>query len=125
AGKNMKINYTVHVLSVKTRQQLEDELMQQVEAQKGIDEKLLQEYFATNNIQAEKTASGLCYKITKKGNGPLPNTGDSVSINYTGRLLNGQTFDSNVDPQFQHVQPFWFRLGMRQVIAGWDEGIAL
>jgi FKBP-type peptidyl-prolyl cis-trans isomerase len=50
-------------------------------------------------------------------------TGDTVSMNYTGRLENGTVFDSNVDPKFKHVEPFVFKLGAGQVIAGWDEGI--
>lgn len=49
--------------------------------------------------------------------------GDTVSMNYTGRLTNGTVFDSNVDPKFNHVQPFVFKLGAGQVIAGWDKGI--
>ena len=50
-------------------------------------------------------------------------TGDTVSMNYTGRLQNGTVFDSNVDPKFKHVQPFIFTLGAHQVIPGWDKGI--
>ncbi|MEK7080795.1 MAG: FKBP-type peptidyl-prolyl cis-trans isomerase [Patescibacteria group bacterium] len=50
-------------------------------------------------------------------------TGDTVSMNYTGRLENGTVFDSNVDPKFNHVEPFVFTLGAGQVIAGWDKGI--
>lgn len=50
-------------------------------------------------------------------------TGDTVAMNYTGRLVNGTVFDSNVDPKFNHVQPFVFTLGAGQVIAGWDKGI--
>lgn len=49
--------------------------------------------------------------------------GDVVSMNYTGRLENGTVFDSNVDPKFNHVEPFKFTLGAGQVIAGWDKGI--
>ena len=49
--------------------------------------------------------------------------GDTVAMNYTGRLENGTVFDSNVDPKFKHVQPFIFTLGAGQVIAGWDKGI--
>ncbi len=49
--------------------------------------------------------------------------GDTVAMNYTGRLENGTVFDSNVDPKFNHVQPFIFSLGAGQVIAGWDKGI--
>ncbi len=50
-------------------------------------------------------------------------TGDTVSMNYTGKLQNGTVFDSNVDPKFQHVEPFVFPLGAGRVIAGWDKGI--
>jgi len=49
--------------------------------------------------------------------------GDTLSMNYTGRLTNGTVFDSNVDPKFGHVQPFEFKLGAGQVIKGWDEGL--
>ena len=46
-------------------------------------------------------------------------------MNYTGRLLNGTSFDSNVDPQFKHQEPFSFMLGRNRVIRGWDEGLTL
>lgn len=49
--------------------------------------------------------------------------GDVVAMNYTGRLEDGTVFDSNVDPKFQHVEPFIFNLGQGQVIPGWDKGI--
>lgn len=55
--------------------------------------------------------------------GEIAKTGDTVSMNYTGRLENGTVFDSNVDPKFKHVQPFEFTLGSGQVIPGWDKGI--
>lgn len=55
--------------------------------------------------------------------GEVAKTGDIVSMNYTGRLENGTVFDSNVDPKFQHVEPFEFTLGAGEVIAGWDKGI--
>ena len=55
--------------------------------------------------------------------GDIAKVGDTVSMNYTGRLENGMVFDSNVDPKFNHVQPFDFTLGSGQVIPGWDKGI--
>jgi len=55
--------------------------------------------------------------------GETAKSGDTVAMNYTGRLEDGTVFDSNVDPKFQHVEPFVFTLGAGQVIAGWDEGI--
>ncbi|MBU0999307.1 FKBP-type peptidyl-prolyl cis-trans isomerase [Patescibacteria group bacterium] len=53
----------------------------------------------------------------------MAKAGDTVSMNYTGRLEDGTVFDSNVDPKFNHVQPFDFTLGAGQVIPGWDKGI--
>ena len=55
--------------------------------------------------------------------GTVAKTGDTVAMNYTGRLADGTVFDSNVDPKFDHVQPFVFTLGAGQVIPGWDKGI--
>lgn len=49
--------------------------------------------------------------------------GDVLVMNYTGRLIDGTVFDSNVDPKFNHVEPFKFTLGAGQVIKGWDEGL--
>jgi FKBP-type peptidyl-prolyl cis-trans isomerase len=38
-------------------------------------------------------------------------------------LTDGTKFDSNVDPSFNHTQPFDVELGKRSVIAGWEEGL--
>jgi FKBP-type peptidyl-prolyl cis-trans isomerase len=55
--------------------------------------------------------------------GQVAKVGDTVAMNYTGRLADGTVFDSNVDPKFGHVTPFIFTLGASQVIPGWDKGI--
>ena len=55
--------------------------------------------------------------------GTIAKSGDTVAMNYTGRLADGTVFDSNVDPKFNHVTPFIFTLGAHQVIPGWDKGI--
>jgi FKBP-type peptidyl-prolyl cis-trans isomerase len=123
-GKGMKIEYTVKVVTVKTQTQLQAEQKEAAAKQVGIDEQLIKDYLAKNNIKANRTASGLYYKIDNPGGAKVV-AGDSVSMNYTGTTLSGTKFDSNVDPQFNHVQPFWFTLGAGQVIRGWDEGIAL
>lgn len=57
------------------------------------------------------------------GTGDEAKNGDSVTVNYTGRLESGTVFDSNVDPKFNHVDPFVFTLGAGQVIQGWDMGV--
>ncbi|MCG8648699.1 MAG: FKBP-type peptidyl-prolyl cis-trans isomerase [Pirellulales bacterium] len=58
-------------------------------------------------------AQGLQYKVLKSGNGKSPARTDTVRVHYTGKLTNGQVFDSSV----QRGQPAEFGVG--QVIAGW------
>jgi hypothetical protein len=87
-------------------------------------------YLTTNQLTGQQTSSGLNYVITTPGTGPVPTSGQSLTVDYSGFILNadgtlGTEFDSNVDPQFNHVQPFQFTLGQGQVIAGWDEAFAL
>lgn len=95
------------------------------EKQIGVDEQKLQAYFKEKNITPEKTQSGLYYVIDKPGKGKQVERGSMVSVDYTGKGLDGTTFDSNVEEEFGHVQPFTFQAGRGQVIPGWDEGILL
>jgi peptidylprolyl isomerase len=79
----------------------------------------------TNTIQpSADDAKEVKVLITKEGTGAIAKSGDTVSMNYTGRLVGGTVFDSNVDPKFGHVEPFVFTVGAGQVIKGWDVGVA-
>ena len=66
------------------------------------------------------TASGLQIIDVEVGSGDSPQTGQTVSVHYTGWLADGTKFDSSVD----RGQPFSFTIGTGQVIEGWDEGVA-
>ncbi|NDK18187.1 MAG: peptidylprolyl isomerase [Zetaproteobacteria bacterium] len=76
---------------------------------------------ATITKDFNRTNSGLFYKITKPTEGKKASKGDRVSVHYEGKLLNGTIFDSS----FKRNEPIDFKLGIGQVIAGWDEGIQL
>ena len=70
-----------------------------------------------------QSADKLQVTTTKEGAGTGAVAGDTVSMNYTGTLTDGTVFDSNIDPKFQHVQPFSFTLGQHMVIEGWEQGV--
>lgn len=69
----------------------------------------------------ETTASGLMYKITKKGEGKKAEKGNVVAVHYAGKLTNGMEFDNS----FKRGEPIEFPVGNGMVIKGWDEGILL
>ena len=94
----------------------------------------IDKYIADNSLEAQKTESGLRYVISEQGNGAIPNPGDRVQVNYTGKLMDGTVFDTSVEAvakeagvytEGRSYQPFTFQLGFGQVILGWDEGIGL
>jgi len=135
-----KVQYFIKLVSIKPKEQVqkeqqaafmkqmkEQQAKQKAEAAKQMikDDKILRTYFTNTHITPLKTASGLYYTIKDSGKGEMPITGDSVTMNYTGTLLDGTKFDSNTDTSFKHTQPFQFVLGRGNVIKGWDEGVAL
>lgn len=54
-----------------------------------------------------------------EGEGEVVPRGANVKVHYTGRLLDGTVFDSSVE----RGQPLEFKVGVGQVIRGWDDGI--
>ena len=75
----------------------------------------IQAYLTENNINAEKTLSGLYYVIHSEGNGESPNFNSSVTLGYKGYFLNGTTFDSSTNATF----------GVNQVVPGFGEALTL
>ncbi len=118
--------YEVTMVSVKSKNDAEKESKEKAAKQIQADDKSLQDYFAKNNIKAEKTASGVYYTIQSEGTGEKIAKGQSVTMKYTGKLLDGKVFDSNIDTAFHHdKEPFTIQAGTGSVIPGMDEGIMM
>ena len=84
-----------------------------------LDIKRIEGYISENNLDGFlSTERGLYYKLLRDGNSIFPISGDTLSVEYIGKFLDGSEFDrSNTD------QPFEFVLGMGQVIEGWELGL--
>lgn len=67
------------------------------------------------------TESGLQYVKLVEGDGAQPQQGQRVVVHYTGTLEDGTKFDSSRDRN----RPFDFKIGVGQVIKGWDEGVGM
>jgi FKBP-type peptidyl-prolyl cis-trans isomerase len=84
------------------------------------EQKLLNNYLEITNVQVEPTMSGLYYIELKEGKGRQATPGKKVTVHYTGKFVDGKIFDSS----FKRNEPFTFTLGAKEVIDGWEEGIA-
>lgn len=76
---------------------------------------LIEQYLADNNIQASHLESGLYYYVHRQGSEQRPNLSSTVTVSYTGKLLNGNTFDSGDFVSFQ----------LAGLIKGWQQGLPL
>lgn len=66
-----------------------------------------------------KDVQGVTIDDRKLGTGPVAKKGSRVEMRYIGKLESGKVFDSN-----KKGKPFSFKLGMGEVIKGWDIGVA-
>ncbi|HEY4323226.1 MAG TPA: FKBP-type peptidyl-prolyl cis-trans isomerase [Mucilaginibacter sp.] len=82
-------------------------------AQAATDDGLIKAYITANNINATKDASGLYYSVVTPGTGAYPTASSTVSVNYSGKLLNGSVFS----PLSNLTSP------LSGLIKGWQIGI--
>jgi peptidylprolyl isomerase len=68
------------------------------------------------------TESGLKFKVTKEGDGGIPQPGQTVKAHYTG-WLEGFNSEKKFDSSRDRGRPFSFKAGGGQVIRGWDESV--
>lgn len=105
--------------------QFQQEIMakaQEEAAKKGGENKSKGEKFLEDNKNkpgVKTTPSGLQYTVISEGTGPKPTASSTVKVHYTGKLIDGTTFDSSVD----RGEPIEFPLN--GVIKGWTEGVQL
>lgn len=83
-------------------------------SQKEKDTDKIKEYLRENNLEGQSTDSGIYYIIEKKGTGPSPSDSSMITVEYTGKLLNGEIFDQGLET-----------FPLKDLIKGWKEGMKL
>ncbi|MBR4506278.1 MAG: FKBP-type peptidyl-prolyl cis-trans isomerase [Bacteroidales bacterium] len=134
-GKGMKIYYEISLQDIVTKEEIMQEqanYMQEMQQRQQNEPEAIAAYISDNNIKEKANADGLYVIVKKKGNGPKVAAGKSVSINYTGRLLDGTMFDSSVESDARRgniyvegrtYEPLSYIVGQMGLIKGWEDGI--
>ncbi len=94
------------------------DLVDTSQAQMKIDEGIIKDYVKQHNLKAERTDNGVYYAVTEKGSAQPATPGDTVSVHYVGKLLDGTAFDSS-----RVGKPLHFILGTGRVIPGWEDAL--
>ncbi|NVK35918.1 MAG: FKBP-type peptidyl-prolyl cis-trans isomerase [Rhodobacteraceae bacterium] len=81
--------------------------------------KFLSTLFCLAFLSAPALADDLQVREIQKGSGEEANVGETVTVHYTGWLMDGTKFDSSLD----RGTPFSFTLGEGRVIKGWEQGV--
>jgi FKBP-type peptidyl-prolyl cis-trans isomerase FkpA len=76
------------------------------------DIQLIENYITENNLDANSTSTGLYYVIDNEGSGSYPNISSTVTVQYSGYLLDGTKFDNGTSS-----------FPLSSVIEGWQQGI--
>lgn len=103
------------------QQQAQQDMQNQKNSDASENKARAEEFLAENAERDEVTVteSGLQYEVLEEGDGTSPDATDTVTVHYTGTLIDGTTFDSSRE----RGEPVSFPL--QNVIAGWTEGLQL
>jgi FKBP-type peptidyl-prolyl cis-trans isomerase FkpA len=124
--KKDKITLSFKVLDILATQQdfLADREKEAVK-EKTTETKAIEDYIASNKINAQKTTAGTFVEVESLGDGPAVDSGKLVSVLYRGKLFpSGKQFETNMDDP--NAQPIKFVIGQKAgIIQGWDDGLRL
>ena len=111
--KGSYLTFYVKLHSVQTQQERFNEFSEK-------EKQALQAYIKDNNITVQPTESGLYFIEKEAGKGAVIKAGQTASVKYSGKLLNGTVFDAS---ERHGDKAFDIKVGEGQVIKGWDEAL--
>lgn len=120
-GKTLLTDAEMHQVLAKFQQQSIVKMQEKMKQTADENTKKGQAFLTENKSKpgVKVTASGLQYKVITPGHGDHPAPTDTVTVNYEGKLINGQVFDSS----YKRGQPVTFPVN--GVIKGWQEALVM
>jgi FKBP-type peptidyl-prolyl cis-trans isomerase FkpA len=113
------------IIEIQTGMEYEKEkeaFLQWIEDFGEYEKVVLQQFLKQEKLKVQPSASGMYYLITREGTGKKIEIGDTITVNYEGKFLNGKFFDSTIRTK----QPFQFVYGTEwQVVKGLEEAIGI
>ena len=123
--ENENIKISANIVEIQSEEEYTSEknaFLKWIEDFSEYEKEILRQFIQGSKISVRPTSSGLYYIKLTQGNGRKAKPGDTLSIDYEGRFLNGKFFDSTI----KRFEPFQFVFGQEwQVIKGLEEGIGL
>jgi len=132
-----KGSFLVCYIKVERVQSLNDaigERNKSIDSMRNVETTSRDKYITDHKLVLNTTKTGLKYVITKPSIKSKPLAGDTVLVDYVGKLLDGTVFDTSIKEVAQKsgtyqegrpYEPLKFPVGKQNVIAGWDEGLLL
>lgn len=123
--KNSKIKVGIYTKMIRDANQYKkekEEFLAWIKDFGDYEKTVLKHFIEEEKINIKPTKSGMYFIPLKKGHGRKVKKGDVITINYEGKFLNGNFFDSTL----KRKEPFEFVYGTEwQVIKGLDEAIGM
>jgi FKBP-type peptidyl-prolyl cis-trans isomerase FkpA len=116
--KGSDLVFVIKLYDIIDKDILEKLKLENAELMKKEEQLIIKKYLRDNKIKVKPTVSGLYNIKTQKGKGPNAQIGDIIFVHYTGKFIDGTTFDSSIGKS-----PYIFVLGAGNTIKGWEEGI--
>lgn len=124
SGQNQTIRYKIKLHEVKSEAQMRKDFEAEMESRKNSEKDALQQYITENGISQTPTADGIYIIPIKKGNGSKVEEWKKITVNYTGRFLDGKVFDtSDKSIDAEAHEPMTYVVGEQAMIKGWDLAI--
>ncbi|HRH67521.1 MAG TPA: FKBP-type peptidyl-prolyl cis-trans isomerase [Bacteroidia bacterium] len=114
--KGSFLKFDIKLLRIQSKTEAELEMEEELSKREKAGNKILEQYVADHKLESNFDSAGFYLEFIKHGTGTLADSGLLISVDYTGKFLDGRVFDSSA--QLGH--PYRFVLGAKQVVPGWE-----